>query len=58
MIQMPRCPDLAISVLTDDDRQTDTTNYFDPCACALGNKLRLVLLYSALLTSHGWSMAA
>ena len=35
--QMPRSPDLAIFVLTTDDRQTDKTDCFTPyCACARG----------------------
>ena len=34
---MPRSPDLAIFVLTTDDRQTDKTDCFTPyCACARG----------------------
>ena len=39
---MPRSPDLAIFVLTTDDRQTDRqttdkTDHITPCACARGN---------------------
>ena len=35
-IKMPESLDLVIFVLT-DDRQTDTTDHFTPCACARGN---------------------
>ena len=37
--QMPRSPDLAIFVLTTDDRRqtTDKTDHITPCACARGN---------------------
>ena len=35
--QVPRSPDLAIFVLTTDDRQTtDKTDHITPCACARG----------------------
>ena len=34
--QMPRSPDLAIFVLTTDDRR-QTTDHITPCACARGN---------------------
>ena len=35
---MPRCPDLAIFVLTDDD------DYITPCACARGNNYTIFIL--------------
>ena len=50
---MPRSPDLAIFVLTTDDRQTDRqttdkTDHITPCACARGNYCLSVLAHVAV----------
>ena len=48
LTQMPRCPDLSIFVLADDDRQTDTTDYITPCECARDNDSHAVWCDSPL----------
>ena len=57
--QTPRSPDLAIFVLTDDDRRrqttTDKTDYFTPCACARGkNNQKQVQIPCGLSTLPLW----
>ena len=57
--QTPRSPDLAIFVLTTDDRQTtdgrqttDKTDYFTPCACARGNYYHIPSSFIAIVRNR------